>query len=72
MHRERTGTHRNAQEFTGAHGRERERHIISNKGNHKFPINEQTSMHLPSSVSVYSVLFFLLLLRRLFEFKQYP
>ena len=62
MHKERTGTHRNAWERTGVHGSAWERHIMSGKRHHECPINTQTITNLPSAVVVASVLFFVLLM----------
>ena len=67
MHREITGMHRNARELTGAHGIAQERRIISDKGHNKRPINSRTSTHLSFAVVVTNVLFFVMLLRILFE-----
>ena len=44
-----------------------EQRIMSVKGHHERTIKLQTSMHLPSSVVVADVLFFVLFLRRLFK-----
>ena len=67
MHRERKGTHRNAQVHTEVHGSEWESCIMSNKLHRKRPINARMSTQLPSAVVVSAVLFFVLLLQRLFE-----
>ena len=67
VHRELMGIHRNAREGIGAHVSAQEWCIISNKSHRKRPINTRMSTHLPSTVVVAVVLFFVLFLRRLFE-----
>ena len=61
---EHTGTPGNAQERTVAQGKDV---IMSKKVHCECRINAQMSTHLPSDVVVADVLFFVLLLRRLFE-----
>ena len=46
--------------------------IMSDKGHRECSINERMSTNLPSTVIVAAVLFFALVLRRLFELKYYP
>ena len=71
-HRECTGTHRNAQELTGAHGIARERRILYYKVHRKHPINSQTSFHIPYDVVDADVLFFMMLMRRFLNKNSTP
>ena len=57
IQREHTGTHRNSRELTKVHRSTEERRYNVQKGHRKFPINTQTSTHLPSAVVVAAVIF---------------
>ena len=67
IHRKRTGTHMNAQKHTGVRGVTQEGRIMTNKVHHKRPINSRTSIYLPYAVVVADTIFFMMLLRILFE-----
>ena len=67
MHIECMGTHRKSREHTVAHGSTREIIIMSDISYHEHLINAQTSKQVPCSVVVAAVLFFVMLLQRLFE-----
>ena len=76
MHRECKGMHKNDRERKGAHGSAQERGIMSDKVHSECPINAWPSKYLPydvavavavAAVSVAAVIFFVLLLQRLFE-----
>ena len=61
---EHIGTPGNSQERTGAQGKD---FIMTEKGHNVCPINAPMSTHLPSAAVVADVIFFVLLLMRLFE-----
>ena len=67
MHRESMGTHRNAKECIVAHRSAYKRSIFFDKGYHGLPINARTSTYLLYAVVVAAVIFFVLVLCRLFE-----